>query len=226
MQISAPSAFGNLTKGGPLASYNYNWVMSSNRLFQFVGSFMFNKPNDYEPIDGLTATKVIQSNPTGNILGSLTTIAQEGGFGATDTSHRSMTYLSPSMTFMANRLGSHEFRGGADLYPNIENDTSSNLAPVEYYFRPPGTTGSQDVLFERDTLRNLDGSGATIANKAYEHHYAMLRIAGSRRRRWRSRPASASRRTRSTPPIARKCSDRCSRRGHRRTSPISNSTSG
>ncbi|OLD12787.1 MAG: hypothetical protein AUJ01_15865 [Acidobacteria bacterium 13_1_40CM_3_65_5] len=174
MQITNPSAFGTLIKGGPLASFNYNWVMSSTRLFQFVGSFMFNKPNDYEPNDGaLTPTKIIQSNPAGNILGSLTTIAQEGGFGAVDTSHRSMVYLSPSITLMADTLGSHEFRGGADLYPNIENDTSSNLVPVEYYFRPPGTTGSQDILFERDTLRNLDGTGATIANKAYEHHYAM-----------------------------------------------------
>ena len=175
MQITNPSAFGTLVKGGPLASFNYNWVMSSTRLFQFVGSFMLNKPNDYIPNDGLgpAMTKVIQSNPTGNILGSLTTIAQEGGFGSIDTSHRSMTYLSPSMTFMVNRLGSHEFRGGADLYPNIENDTSSDVAAVEYYFRPPGTTGGQDVLFERRTLRNLDNSGATIANKAYEHHYAM-----------------------------------------------------
>jgi hypothetical protein len=175
MQITNPTAFGTLVKGGPLASFNYNWVVSSTKLFQFVGSFMFNKPNDYLPNgdQGIVPTKIIQSNPTGNILGSLTTIAQEGGFGAEDTSHRSMIYLSPSMTFMANRLGSHEFRGGADLYPNIENVTSSNVASVEYYFRPPGTTGSQDTLFERRTLRNLDNSGATIANKAYEHHYAM-----------------------------------------------------
>src|SRR5436190_4534043 len=175
MQITNASAFGTLVKGGPLASFNYNWVMSSTRLFQFVGSVMFNKPNDNLPNEGqgIVPTKVIQSNPTGNILGSLTTIAQEGGFGSIDTSHRSMTYLSPSITLMADKLGTHEFRGGADLYPNIENDTSSDVAPVEYYFRPPGTTGSQDVLFERRLLRNLDSNGATIANKAYEHHYAM-----------------------------------------------------
>jgi hypothetical protein len=173
-QNTDPSAFGTLIKGGPLASFNYNWVMSSNRLFQFVGSVMVNKPNDYDPAGGgLTPTRIIQTNPAGNILGSLTTTAVEGGFGAIDTSHRSMTYLSPSITLMADKLGTHEFRGGADLYPNIENDTSSNVAPVEFYFRPPGTTGSQDVLFERDVLRNLDGSGATIANRAYERHYAM-----------------------------------------------------
>jgi hypothetical protein len=103
----------------------------------------------------------------------LTTIAQEGGFGAIDTSHRSMIYLSPSMTLVANRLGSHEFRGGADLYPNIENDTSTQLTPVEWYFRPPGTTGSQDVLFERDTLRSMDGGSSSVANKAYEHAYGV-----------------------------------------------------
>jgi hypothetical protein len=174
MQIADPSAFGTLVKGGPLASFNYNWVMSSHRVFQLVGSFMFNKPNDYQPNGGaaLIPTKVIQSNPTGNILGSLTTIAQEGGFGAIDTSHRSMIYLSPSMTVTANRLGSHEFRGGADLYPNIENQTSTQAAPVEWYFRPPGTTGSQDVLFERDTLRSIDGSSSSVSNKAYERAYA------------------------------------------------------
>jgi hypothetical protein len=173
MQIVDPSAFGTLVKGGPLASFNYNWVMSSHRVFQFVGSFMFNKPNDYLPNGntGIVPTKVIQSNPTGNILGSLTTISQEGGFGAIDTSHRSMIYLSPSMTVVANRLGSHEFRGGADLYPNIENQTSTQATPVEWYFRPPGTTGSQDMLFERDTLRSIDGGSSSVANKAYEHAY-------------------------------------------------------
>jgi hypothetical protein len=174
-QITAPSAFGTLIKGGPLASFNYNWVVNSSKVFQFVGSFMINKPNDLQPLDGqgLIPTKVIQSNPQGNILGSLTTTAVEGGFGGTDTSHRSMIYLSPSMTFFVNnKIGSHEFRGGADLYPNIENKTTSNLAPVEYYFRPPGTTGSADQLFERDVLRGFDG-GTTISNDAWEHHYGV-----------------------------------------------------
>jgi hypothetical protein len=173
-QLTASSAFGTLIKGGPLASFNYNWVVSSTKVFQFVGSFMINKPNDLQPGDGqgLIPTKVIQSNPSGNILGSLTTTALEGGFGAIDTSHRSMIYVSPSMTFFVkDKLGSHEFRAGGDLYPNIQNKTSSNLAPVEFYFRPTGTTGSADVLFERDVLRGFDG-GTTIANNAYEHHYA------------------------------------------------------
>src|SRR5947207_15710077 len=165
-QITASSAFGTLIKGGPLASFNYNWVVSSTKVFQFVGSFMINKPNDLQPIDGqgLVPTKVIQTNGQGNILGSLTTTALEGGFGGTDTSHRSMIYLSPSMTFFVkDKLGSHEFRGGADLYPNIENKTSSTLAPAEFYFRPPGTTGSADVLFERDILRGFDG-GTSVSN--------------------------------------------------------------
>lgn len=172
-QITAPSALGTLVKGGPLASFNYNWVVSSTKVFQFVGSFMVNKPNDLRPAEGqgLIPTKIIQANPQGNILGSLTTTALEGGFGGTDTSHRSMIYLSPSMTFFVNnKVGSHEFRGGADLYPNIENKTSSDLAPVEFYYRPPGTTGSADVLFERDTLRGFDG-GTTVSNDAYERHY-------------------------------------------------------
>jgi hypothetical protein len=172
-QIVAPSAFGTLVKGGPLASFNYNWVVSSTKVFQFVGSFMINKPNDLQPLDGqgLIPTRVIQTNAQGNILGSLTTTALEGGFGGTDTSHRSMIYLSPSMTFfVSNKLGSHEFRGGADLYPNIENKTSSNLAPAEFYYRPPGTTGNADVLFERDILRGFDG-GTSVSNDAYEHHY-------------------------------------------------------
>jgi carboxypeptidase family protein/TonB-dependent receptor-like protein len=174
-QIVAPSALGTLVKGGPLVSTNYNWVVSSTKVFQFVGSFMINKPNDLQPNDGqdLIPTKVIQTNPTGNILGSLTTTALEGGFGGTDTSHRSMIYLSPSMTFFVkDKLGSHEFRGGADLYPNIQNKTSSNLAPVEFYFRPPGTTGNADVLFERDTLRGFDG-GTNVSNNAFEHHYGV-----------------------------------------------------
>jgi len=172
-QIVAPSALGTLVKGGPLASFNYNWVVSSTKVFQFVGSFMINKPNDLQPNDGqaLIPTRVIQSNPSGNILGNLTTVAMEGGLGVIDTSHRSMVYLSPSMTFFVkDKLGSHEFRGGADLYPRIANRTSSTLAPAEFYFRPPGTTGSEDVLIERDILRGFDG-GTSVANNAYEHHY-------------------------------------------------------
>ncbi|HJZ74638.1 MAG TPA: TonB-dependent receptor, partial [Vicinamibacterales bacterium] len=103
-QIVAASALGTLVKGGPLASFNYNWVVSSTKVVQFVGSFMVNKPNDLQPNDGqaLLPTKVINTNPQGDILGSLTTTALEGGFGALDTSHRSMVYLSPSMTFFVN----------------------------------------------------------------------------------------------------------------------------
>ena len=141
-----PSAFGTLVKGGPLASFNYNWVVSSNKVFQFVGSFMFNKPNDYVPNGsaGADPDQGHSEQPDGNILGSLTTIAQEGGFGAIDTSHRSMIYLSPSMTVVSNRLGSHEFRGGADLYPNIANETINDrgagrvLLPSARHDRQPG----------------------------------------------------------------------------------------
>jgi Carboxypeptidase regulatory-like domain len=174
MQISSPSAFGTRITGGPLVGANYNWVMSNTRVFQFVTSWMIGKPSNTEPNDGdvLGPTKIIQTNSAGNIAGNLTTIAQEGSFGAIDKADRSMLYLAPSMTFYVNRLGSHEFRGGADLYPFIRNVTSSDVQPVEYYFRPPGTTGNADVLFERRTLRNFAGTGATIENEAYERHYA------------------------------------------------------
>src|SRR5207248_1074222 len=91
-QLVSPTALGTLLKGGPLASFNYNWVIGPTKLFQFVGSFMINKPNDLQPLEGqgLIPTKVIQTNAQGNILGNLTTTALEGGFGGTDTSHRSM----------------------------------------------------------------------------------------------------------------------------------------
>lgn len=174
MSQTAPSAFGTLVRGGPMIGTNYNWVMSNTRIFQFVTSWMISKPSNGEPNEGTMfgATKVIQTNAANNILGSLTTIAQEGNFGAIDKADRSMLYLAPSMTMFVNRMGSHEFRGGADLYPFIRNVTSSVTQPVEYYFRPPGTTGSADVLFERRTLRNFAGNGATVANEAYERHYA------------------------------------------------------
>ena len=174
MQITSPSAFGTLVKGGPLAGVNYNWVISSTKMFQLAASFM-TKPNDVRPNDNasLVPTRVIQSNPSGNIAANLTTIAQEGGLGAVNTSQRTMLSLSPSMTFfVGNRWGSHEFRAGGDLYPIMRNRTGADVAPVEFYFRPPGTNGSADVLFERDVLRNFDGSGATIANLAYERYYA------------------------------------------------------
>jgi hypothetical protein len=173
-QLAQPEAFGTLLKGGPLAGFNYNWVAGSRVVVQAVGSFMINKPNTFQPNDGdpLVPTKVIQTNAAGNIAGSLTTISQEGGFGGVSKSERSMIYLAPSATFVVDKVGSHEFRGGADLYPSIRNKTSLDAMPVELYFRPPGTTGASDVLFERDVLRNLDGTGGHIDNLAYEHHYA------------------------------------------------------
>jgi hypothetical protein len=174
MQISSPSAFGTRITGGPLVGANYNWVMSDTRLFQFVTSWMVSKPSNAQPNQGarLGPTKVIQTNAAGDIAGNLTTILQDGSFGAIDKANRSMLYLAPSMTFYVNRYGSHEFRGGADIYPFIRNVTSSDVQPVEFYFRPPGTTGSADVLFQRQTLRNFAGNGATIENEAYERHAA------------------------------------------------------
>src|SRR5262249_33840367 len=50
-QIVAASALGTLVKGGPLASFNYNWVVSSTKVVQFVGSFMVKKQNDPQATD-------------------------------------------------------------------------------------------------------------------------------------------------------------------------------
>ena len=158
-----------------MASFNYSWVVSSAKVFQLVGSFMINKPNDLQPNDGqaLSATKIIQSNPTGKILGSLTTTALEGGFGAIDTSHRSMIYLSPSMTFFVkDKLGQHEFRGGADLYPNIANKTSSMLAPVEVLFPPAGNDPETPTCCSSATFCAGSTAALWVANDAYERHYA------------------------------------------------------
>src|SRR5207253_6026347 len=96
-QISAPSAFGTLDTGGPLAGLNYTWVPTSRLLFQFVGNWM-RKPQNQESSSGvLGPTKIITSNPQGNIAGSLTTVAQEGSFGQRNISIRTMTYLYPSL---------------------------------------------------------------------------------------------------------------------------------
>jgi hypothetical protein len=169
-QLVNPSAFGDLVTGGPLLGVNYTWVVAPTRLFQFVASWMVNKPQNAEQASGLDVTKVIQTNAANNIAGSLTTIAQEGGFGVVDVSDRSMLYLYPSFSFVMNAAGAHDFKTGAELYPFLRNKTSRDIAPVEFYFRPPGTTGSADVIFERDTFRT-NGSGTQVANEAWERVY-------------------------------------------------------
>ncbi len=171
-QQVSPAAFGDQVTGGPLFGANYTWVLTSNQLFQFIGSWMVNKPQNAEPSDNFGVTKVIQSNAANNIAGSLTTIAQEGSLGVVDTSDRSMLYLYPSYSFAANRWGSHDFKVGAELYPFLRNKTSRDVSPLEFYFRPPGTTGSADVLFERDTFRT-NGSGTTVNNEARENIYGI-----------------------------------------------------
>lgn len=168
--LAAPSAWGNLVTGGPLAGVNYTWVMKSNLLFQLIGSYMVNKPQNSEPPGSIDASRVIQTNAAGNITGSLTTIAQEGNFGVIDVSNRSMLYLYPSLSFPVNKWGAHDFKAGVELYPFLRNRQSREIAPIEFFYRPPGTTGSADVLIERDTFRT-NGSGATVNNYAYEHIY-------------------------------------------------------
>jgi hypothetical protein len=169
-QLVAPSAFGDQITGGPLTGVNYTWVMRSNLLFQFIGSWMINKPQNAEPTGGLDVTKVIQTNTAGNIAGSLTTIANEGSFGEVEVSNRSMLYLYPSFSFPVSAWGSHDFKAGLELYPFLRNRQSRTITPVEFYYRPPGTTGASDVLIERDTYRT-NGSGASVNNYAYEHIY-------------------------------------------------------
>jgi hypothetical protein len=185
-QLADASAFGSLVSGGPLVGVNYNWVINSTRLFQLVGSWMQKvstaQPNDGDP---LGVTTVVQTNPAGNIAGSLTTISQSGSFGGVTDSVRSTIYLSPSVTFLVNKLGSHEFRGGADLYPRTHKAETTDQRAVEFYFRPPGTTGSQDILFERDGLRGLDGGTATN-NRATVHYYA-----GYFQDRWKPTPRTS-----------------------------------
>jgi hypothetical protein len=168
--LAASSAWGSLVTGGPLAGVNYTWVARSNLLFQFIGSDMVNKPQNSEPQGAIAPSKVIQTNAAGNITGSLTTIAQEGNFGTTDISNRSMLYLYPSISFPVSKWGAHDFKAGVELYPFLRNRQSRDIAPLEFYYRPPGTTGAADVLIERDTFRT-NGSGTTVNNYAYEHIY-------------------------------------------------------
>ena len=171
-QQVASEAFGDQVTGGPLFGANYTWVVRSSQLFQFIGSWMVNKPQNAEPSSSLGVTKVIQTNAADNIAGSLTTIAQEGSLGVIDTSDRSMLYLYPSYSFAVTRWGSHDFKVGAELYPFLRNKTSREVSPLEFYYRPPGTTGSADVLFERDTFRT-NGEGTVVNNEAWENIYGV-----------------------------------------------------
>ena len=180
--LATPSAWGSLVTGGPLAGVNYTWVARSNLLFQFIGSYMVNKPQNSEPQGAIGPSKVIQTNAAGNITGSLTTVAQDGNLGEVDISNRSMLYLYPSLSFPVSKWGTHDFKAGVELYPFLRNRQSRDIAPVEFYYRPPGTTGAADVLIERDTFRT-NGSGTAVNNYAYEHIYG-----GYFQDRWKPRP--------------------------------------
>jgi carboxypeptidase family protein len=168
--LAAPSAWGTLVTGGPLVGVNYTWVMRSNLLFQFIASDMVNKPQNSAPPDSIAPSRVIQTNTAGNITGSLTTVSQEGDFGVVDVSKRSMLYLYPSLSFPLTKWGTHDFKAGVELYPFLRNRQSREIAPIEFYYRAPGTTGASDILIERDTFRT-NGTGATVNNYAYEHIY-------------------------------------------------------
>ena len=167
-QISAPSAFGTLITGGPLAGVNYTWVPTSRLLFQFVGNWM-KKPQNQEPSSGLLGpTKIITSNPQGNIAGSLTTVSQEGSYGQRNISERRLTYLAPSLSFHVARWGSHDFKAGVELYPSFRNKTTNDDQNIEFWFRPPGPTGPADMLYEVDSFRNLAGTGSHQDNEAHQ----------------------------------------------------------
>src|SRR2546430_11271982 len=127
--------------------------MRSNVLFNSRGSYMVNKPQNSEPQSAIDASRVIQTNTAGNITGNLTTVAQEGNFGTTDISNRSMLYLYPSISFPVSKWGTHDFKAGVELYPFLRNRQSRDLAPADFYYRPPGTSRAADVLIEHDTFR-------------------------------------------------------------------------
>jgi hypothetical protein len=169
-QQVTPDAFGDLVTGGPLLGVNYTWVVRPNQLFQFVGSWMVNKPQNAEPSGSFGATRVIQTNADNNIAGSLTTISQDGSLGVVDTSDRSMLYLYPSYSIGLRGWGDHDFKMGAELYPFLRNKTRRDLSALEFYFRPPTTSGNADVLFEQDTFRT-NGSGTQVNNEARETIY-------------------------------------------------------
>jgi hypothetical protein len=173
LQLAEPAAFGNRKSGGPFAGVNYTWVMSSTRLFQFVANYM-NKAADTEPGGDPGVTRVIQTNPAGNIAGSLTTISQDGSYGLVNTSRRAILYVYPSLTVTAMKGGLHEFKTGFQAYPIFRDRSTDQRWPVEYYFRPPGTTGSADILFEQQTFRNLDGAGSDLLNERYQHTWAIF----------------------------------------------------
>ncbi len=167
-QISAPSAFGTLITGGPLAGVNYTWVPTSRLLFQFAGNWM-TKPQNQEPSSGgLSPTKIVTSNPQNNIAGSLTTISQEGSYGQRNVSERTLMYLNPSLSFNVSRWGSHDFKAGVEFYPVFRNKTTNDDQNIEFWFRPPGTTGGADVLYEVDSFRNLAGTGSHQDNEAHQ----------------------------------------------------------
>jgi len=93
----------------------------------------------------------------------------EGGLGVNRHLAPFDVYLSPSMTSSQGQARLARFRGGADLYPRIANRPAARWRRPNFYFRPPGTTGSEDVLIERDILRGFDGERA--CEQRYEHHY-------------------------------------------------------
>lgn len=164
-QLVAADAYGDLVTGGPLIGANYTWVVTPKVLFQFIGSYMINKPQNAEPSGDFSPTRIIQTNAAGNIAGSLTTIAQEGSLGVIDRSDRSMLYLYPSLSFSANKWGFHDLKIGSEIYPFLRNKTSRDVSPLEFYFRPP--SGGADILFEQDTFRT-NGGGSVVRNEAYE----------------------------------------------------------
>ena len=161
---------------------------------------MVNKPQNSEPSGAFDVTKVIQTNAANNIAGSLTTIAQEGSFGVVDNSDRSMLYLYPSYQLRGEPAGARTIsRPASSCIRSCATRPSRDIAPLEFYFRPPGTTGAADVLFERDTFRtNGGGTHGRTTRRTSTSTAATSRIAGSRAATCRSRPASASIRTAST----------------------------
>ena len=173
MQIADPTAFGKGVLGGPFVGVNYSWVVSQTKLFQLVANYS-QKKSDTEPMGDFGTTRIIQNNPNDNIMGSLTTTSQAGSYGIEATSHRQMLYLYPSLSFNVNKGGSHDFKVGAQFYPRFRDVATNNQSAIEYYFRPNGTTGGSDVLFERDTFRNMGNTGSDVSNQRDQKWYGFF----------------------------------------------------
>ena len=182
-QQVATSGFGDLVTGGPLFGVNYSWVVKSNQLFQFIGSWMVNN-RKRRTVRILRRQQSDPDQPRQHIAQPDNVRA---GRQLRRRRHSDRSCCISTVLQLRGERWARTISRRARCIRSAQRNQPRH-SPLEFYFGA-GDTGNADILFERQTFRT-NGSGAQVATRPAQHLRGYFQDRWKPRRNLSIRPAS------------------------------------